>query len=110
MVVALVVLMVNLGFWQLRRLDGRKEINASIRAREKAPAVDIAQLQAAGDPGAIEYRMATATGVFNVVRNLGGGAGVAVVSMLLARRTQEHQSTLVPHVNPFDAEKAARLF
>jgi DHA2 family multidrug resistance protein len=53
--------------------------------------------------------MGNATALLNVVRNLGGGAGVAVVSMLLARRTQEHQSTLVAHVNPFDAETAARL-
>jgi DHA2 family multidrug resistance protein len=53
--------------------------------------------------------MGNATALLNVVRNLGGGAGVAVVSMLLARRTQEHQSTLVPHVNPFDAETAVRL-
>src|SRR5262249_55703009 len=53
--------------------------------------------------------MGNATALLNVVRNLGGGAGVAVVSMLLARRTQEHQSTLVTHINPFDAETAARL-
>src|SRR5262249_57763390 len=53
--------------------------------------------------------MGNATALLNVVRNLGGGAGVAVVSMLLARRTQEHHSTLVAHVNPFDAETAARL-
>jgi len=53
--------------------------------------------------------MGNATALLNVVRNLGGGAGVAVVSMLLARRTQEHQSTLVAHINPFDAETAARL-
>jgi len=53
--------------------------------------------------------MGNATALLNVVRNLGGGAGVAVVSMILARRTQEHQSTLVPHVNLFDAETAARL-
>ena len=53
--------------------------------------------------------MGNATALLNVVRNLGGAAGVAVVSMLLARRTQEHQATLIPHVNPFDAETAARL-
>jgi DHA2 family multidrug resistance protein len=53
--------------------------------------------------------MGNATALLNVVRNLGGGAGVAMVSMLLARRTQEHQSTLVAHVNPFDAETTARL-
>lgn len=53
--------------------------------------------------------MGNATALLNVVRNLGGSVGVAVVSMLLARRAQEHQSTLIAHVNPFDAETAARL-
>jgi MFS transporter, DHA2 family, multidrug resistance protein len=53
--------------------------------------------------------MGNATALLNVVRNLGGGAGVAIVSTLLTRRTQEHQSTLIAHVNPFDAETTARL-
>jgi DHA2 family multidrug resistance protein len=53
--------------------------------------------------------MGNATALLNVVRNLGGGVGVALVSTLLARRAQEHQSTLIAHVNPFDAETAARL-
>src|SRR5262249_16057419 len=54
-------------------------------------------------------RLGNATVLLNVVRNLGGGMGVAVVSALLARRAQEHQSTLVAHVNVFDPETAARL-
>jgi DHA2 family multidrug resistance protein len=53
--------------------------------------------------------MGNATALLNVVRNLGGGIGVALVSTLLARRAQEHQSTLVAHINPFDPETAARL-
>src|SRR5262245_10209823 len=53
--------------------------------------------------------MGNATALLNVVRNLGGGVGVALVTTLLARRAQEHHSTLVSHVNPFDAETAARL-
>ena len=53
--------------------------------------------------------MGNATALLNVVRNLGGGIGVALVSTLLARRSQEHQSTLISHVNPFDPETAARL-
>jgi DHA2 family multidrug resistance protein len=39
--------------------------------------------------------MGNATALLNVVRNLGGGMGVAVVSTLLSRRAQEHQSTLI---------------
>jgi DHA2 family multidrug resistance protein len=53
--------------------------------------------------------MGNATALLNVVRNLGGAIGVALVSTLLARRAQEHQSTLVAHINPFDPETAARL-
>jgi MFS transporter, DHA2 family, multidrug resistance protein len=53
--------------------------------------------------------MGNATALLNVVRNLGGGAGVAIVSTLLTRRTQAHQSTLIAHVNQFDAETATRL-
>jgi len=53
--------------------------------------------------------MGNATALLNVVRNLGGGAGVAAVSTLLTRRTQEHQSTLVAHVSQFDAATASRL-
>ena len=34
---------------------------------------------------------------------------MAVVSTLLSRRAQEHQSTLISHVNPFDPETVARL-
>jgi DHA2 family multidrug resistance protein len=53
--------------------------------------------------------MGNATALLNVVRNLGGGMGVALVSTILARRAQHHQSTLVAHVNPFDAETTERL-
>ena len=53
--------------------------------------------------------MGNATALLNVVRNLGGGVGVALVSTLLARRAQEHQATLVTHINPFDPETVARL-
>ena len=35
--VLLVVLMINLGFWQLRRHDERKEFNAEVRANAAAP-------------------------------------------------------------------------
>ena len=42
LVVLLVVVMVNLGFWQLRRLDERREENARIESRSDQPAVDVA--------------------------------------------------------------------
>jgi DHA2 family multidrug resistance protein len=54
-------------------------------------------------------KMGNATVLLNVVRNLGGGIGVAVMATLLARRGQEHQSSMVAHIQMGDAETVARL-
>jgi MFS transporter, DHA2 family, multidrug resistance protein len=47
-------------------------------------------------------KMGNATGIFNLVRNLGGSFGVAVVTTLLARRTQFHQSRMIDHLTSLD--------
>ena len=52
---ALVVLFVNLGFWQLRRLDEKRERNARIEARRDAEPVGVAVALRDG-PEAAEYR------------------------------------------------------
>jgi len=49
-------------------------------------------------------KMGNATGVFNLLRNLGGSFGVAFSTTVLAQRTQYHQSVLVEHVTPFSRE------
>jgi DHA2 family multidrug resistance protein len=54
-------------------------------------------------------RLPTASGIFNLVRNVGGSAGIAVLSTLLARHTQAHQADLVGRVTPFDPAAASRL-
>lgn len=54
-------------------------------------------------------RLANATACFNVVRNLGGSVGIAVVTTLLARRAQSHQAVLVAHVSLLDGETQAWL-
>ena len=54
-------------------------------------------------------RMGNATALLNVVRNLGGAIGVALLTTLLARRSQVHQTTLGGHVDIWDAETAERL-
>jgi MFS transporter, DHA2 family, multidrug resistance protein len=46
--------------------------------------------------------MGGATSLFSLLRNLGGGFGVAFVTTVLARRAQLHQSRLVEHLTPFD--------
>jgi DHA2 family multidrug resistance protein len=54
-------------------------------------------------------RLSNATAAFNVVRNFGGSAGIALATTLLARRSQFHQVTLGAHVHVWDPETAARL-
>ena len=51
-----------------------------------------------------------ATGLFNLARNIGGSAGIAAVTTLLARRAQFHQSVLVAHMTPYDAAYREALY
>jgi DHA2 family multidrug resistance protein len=54
-------------------------------------------------------RLSNATAAFNVVRNLGGSIGVAIITTLLLRRAQYHQAILAGHVTQWSPETAARL-
>ncbi len=46
--------------------------------------------------------MGNASGIFNLLRNLGGSFGVAASSTLLSQRSQFHQSFLVEHITPYN--------
>src|SRR5437899_45982 len=54
-------------------------------------------------------RLANATSAYNVVRNVAGSIGVAMATTLLVRRSQEHQNTLVAHLNVWNTDTAERL-
>jgi DHA2 family multidrug resistance protein len=47
-------------------------------------------------------QMGNATGLYNLMRNLGGSLGISTVATLLARRSQAHQAVLVSHLTPYD--------
>lgn len=79
-VLAMVVLMVNLGFWQLRRLDERKAMNAQIRLAQAADPVDIADLLDVNDSPA-DFTPVSASGVYDVDNEV-----------LIANRTFESQA------------------
>ncbi|MEO8591786.1 MAG: DHA2 family efflux MFS transporter permease subunit [Candidatus Solibacter sp.] len=49
-------------------------------------------------------RMNYATGLYNLARNIGGSSGIAATTTILARRAQFHQSVLVSHLTPYDAQ------
>jgi len=54
-------------------------------------------------------KLVNATAAYGMLRNVGGSIGIAVVTTLLARRSQFHQTSLVSHVTPGDPETQARL-
>jgi len=54
-------------------------------------------------------KMGSATGLINLARNIGGSSGIAIVTTILARRTQFHQHRLVDHMTPFDPSYAQAL-
>jgi DHA2 family multidrug resistance protein len=54
-------------------------------------------------------RLSNATSAFNVVRNFGGSAGIALATTLLARRSQVHQAKIVEHANLYEPETQGRL-
>ncbi len=54
-------------------------------------------------------KMGQATGVFNLMRNLGGGFGIAVLTTILSRGAQAHQNRLVAHVTQWDLDVQERL-
>lgn len=98
LVVAAIVTMVNLGFWQLRRLDERQAFNAVVEARYDLPPVPLDSLLdplldplTAGDgPDRLEWRPVEVSGsyladetLFVVNRSQGGRAGRNVVVPLM---------------------------
>ena len=54
-------------------------------------------------------KMGNATSIFNLMRNIGGSVGIAIMTTFLARRAQVHQSHLVAHIVPGSSQTARLL-
>jgi DHA2 family multidrug resistance protein len=54
-------------------------------------------------------KIGNASGIFNLMRNLGGSIGISVSTTFLARMTQAHQANLVAHMTPYDPVFRERL-
>ncbi|MFA6142668.1 MAG: DHA2 family efflux MFS transporter permease subunit [Candidatus Omnitrophota bacterium] len=46
--------------------------------------------------------MGNGSGLFNLMRNIGGSVGIAMTTTMLARMSQVHQTYLVDHLTPYD--------
>ncbi len=47
-------------------------------------------------------QLGQATGIYNLMRNIGGSLGISAAATLVARRAQVHQAVLVSHLTPYD--------
>jgi DHA2 family multidrug resistance protein len=54
-------------------------------------------------------KLVNATAAYNVLRNVGGSIGIALLTTLLAQRSQVHQVALVGHITVWDPETRERL-
>ena len=54
-------------------------------------------------------QIGNATGIFNLMRNIGGSLGIAAVTTMLARGAQAHQAAMVSHLTPYDPAFQQRL-
>jgi MFS transporter, DHA2 family, multidrug resistance protein len=59
-------------------------------------------LSAAAVSHIAKEKMGNATSIFNLMRNIGGSAGIALMTTFLARRSQFHHNHLVARVTPYD--------
>jgi DHA2 family multidrug resistance protein len=54
-------------------------------------------------------QIGNATGIYNLMRNVGGSFGIAAVTTMLARGAQSHQAAMVSHLTPYDPVFQQRL-
>jgi len=54
-------------------------------------------------------QMGNASGIFNLMRNVGGSVGISLVTTLAERRPQVHQTFWVAHVTPYDVRYRSTL-
>ena len=56
-----------------------------------------------------KVEMGNATGMYNLLRNIGGSVGIALSATMLTRLAQFYQANLVGHVNPYSLLAQSRL-
>jgi DHA2 family multidrug resistance protein len=53
--------------------------------------------------------MGNASALYNMVRTIGGGIGIALLIAFLSRGTQTHQAYLTAHIHPYNPELMQRF-
>jgi DHA2 family multidrug resistance protein len=72
-------------------------------------ALVFAPLSAVASAGIEEENAGSASGLFNMMRNLGGAVGIAMLQTLLTKREQYHSNVLMQSVSLFEQATRARI-
>ena len=107
LVLLLIIVMINLGFWQLRRLDEKKTLNDSRPLARALPTEPISTFVPTGatrsSTSDVQWRRATATGTYRVAdelvvsnRSIDGQPGFWVLTPLV-----ESDGSIIPVVRGF---------
>ena len=56
-----------------------------------------------------QQQIGNASGIFNLMRNVGGSVGIAMITTLVARTAQTNQAVLAPHMSIFNPVLQQRL-
>jgi len=56
-----------------------------------------------------QEQIGNASGIYNLMRNLGGGLGIAAVTTIIDRASQAHQAIMITHLTPYDPIYQERL-
>lgn len=98
LVLIVLIVLINLGLWQLRRLEERRVLNQNIQAALSQPALPLQE--APPDPETLHFRRVAVTGVFDnaaviVLRNqlMGDNPGVHLITPL--RLSGSNQAVLI---------------
>jgi DHA2 family multidrug resistance protein len=77
--------------------------------RAVGQALAMTPLAAFGTDGIERENTGSASSLFNMMRNLGGACGIAILETFTSKREQYHSAILMDHVSPFEAATQQRL-
>jgi MFS transporter, DHA2 family, multidrug resistance protein len=100
------LLMSAFGTWQMSGFNLNVDFNTAVWARTLQAfglAFLFVPINVAAFSSIPREKLGYATGLMNLFRNIGGSGGIAMITTMMARRSQFHQGTLVSHVTPLDA-------
>jgi len=94
---------------QLTNLTGYEQLRTSQIVRAMGQPLIMLPLTSIATSGIEKAQAGSASGLFNMMRNLGGSIGIAILGTLLTRREQFHSNRLGDSISVYSPETQERL-